>query len=250
MVKRLRDGRHTWIKLWCEKWLTGSTRFELTPTQRAIWIDLLALAGRSKSPGIIAASIEPESLRGYPPKWLAGVLMVSEEEVIQALNQCTATGKITVQRDPAGAYIIHICNWDKYQSEYQRQKPYRDATKLQARLQPPLPTEDRRETLEARSEKSETIPAELQGLALYEKDKKLIQAWPELKVALEKANPGVVVKLEVAKAHAWEVANPQRRKRDRPRFLTSWMARAQDRPRPQTEAKTPRQAEEERIWGK
>ena len=74
-----------------------------------------------------------------------------------------------------------------------------------------------------------TIPAELKELSLYAKDKKLIQAWPELKVALEKANPGVVVAMEVAKAHAWEVANPTRRKRDRPRFLTSWMARAQDR---------------------
>ncbi len=166
MKKRLREGRHTWVKLWCEQWLTGSTRFELSPIQRAIWIDFLALGGRSKTPGIIAASLIPESLRGYPLKWLAGILMVSEAEVEEALNQFTATGKVAVQRDPVGGYIIHLVNWAKYQSEYQRQKPYRrngssgqEPPGLQPELQPPLRAEARSETLEARSEKENTPPA-------------------------------------------------------------------------------------------
>jgi len=72
------------------------------------------------------------------------------------------------------------------------------------------------------------IPKELKGLFLYEIDKKLIKAWPELFPALKMANPGIDVVQQTANAHTWEVANPSRRKRDRPKFLANWMARSQD----------------------
>ena len=34
----------TWVKLYCDQWLSGSLRGE-TPELRGIWADLLALAG-------------------------------------------------------------------------------------------------------------------------------------------------------------------------------------------------------------
>ena len=119
------SGRRSWIKLWCEPWLTGSTRFELTLPQRAIWIDLLAMAGRSKWPGIIAANIAPPTPRGYPLRWLAATLNITEVELADALERCKLTGKLTTDDDTTGGFIIRLSNWEKYQSEYQRQKPYR-----------------------------------------------------------------------------------------------------------------------------
>ena len=71
-------------------------------------------------------------------------------------------------------------------------------------------------------------PQELTGLTLYESDAKLLKAWPELLPSWERAYPGVNVAAEVAKAHAWEVANPAKRKKDRARFLAGWLSRAKE----------------------
>jgi hypothetical protein len=85
-------------------------------------------------------------------------------------------------------------------------------------------------TGKAHSTSTEAIPEEISGLELYEADLKLCRAWPELLTSWERAYPGFDINTEIAKAHAWEVANPSRRKKDRPRFLTNWLARASDKP--------------------
>lgn len=74
-----------------------------------------------------------------------------------------------------------------------------------------------------------TIPQDLKGLVLYEADANLCRRWPELVLAWSKSYPGVNIPSEVANAHAWEVANPTRRKKDRPKFLNGWFGRKQDR---------------------
>ena len=78
------------------------------------------------------------------------------------------------------------------------------------------------------------------GLELYESHPTLCRDFPGLLKAWEKAYPGVDVRGEVRKAHAWEVANPKRRKRNKTRFLNNWLAEAQDRPK----AKTPRKTQQ------
>ena len=72
-------------------------------------------------------------------------------------------------------------------------------------------------------------PNELQGLFLYEKDVRLVKLWPELISAWKLAFPGIDIVAEVKAAHAWEVANPKKRKVDRARFLQNWMAKSQDK---------------------
>ena len=72
------------------------------------------------------------------------------------------------------------------------------------------------------------IPEELTKLALYRADAKLIAQWDVVLPAWKEANPGIDVVAEIRKAHAWELANPKKRKRDRIRFLDSWLRRAQD----------------------
>lgn len=73
------------------------------------------------------------------------------------------------------------------------------------------------------------VPPELKKLSLYAQDEKLCKQWPDLLSAWQVAYPGVDISAEVAKAHAWEVANPERQKIRRGRFLTNWLSRAQDR---------------------
>jgi len=73
------------------------------------------------------------------------------------------------------------------------------------------------------------VPPELRGLELYEKDPKLCNRWPSLLHSWRQAYKDVDILAEVTKAHAWELANPARRKKDRARFLTGWLSRTQSR---------------------
>jgi len=106
-----RDDSMEWIPLWVDKWIFGSTRIELQPDERAVWIDLMAVA--SKDNGFIRAN--PET--SYPPQQLAGLLCISEELLNRTILRCVATGKIKecgnpVENNFTGYYII---NWAEYQ---------------------------------------------------------------------------------------------------------------------------------------
>lgn len=74
------------------------------------------------------------------------------------------------------------------------------------------------------------IPLELKDLKLYESDKKLLSRWQEIFPIWQTAYPGVNIRAEICRAHAWEIANPSRRKIDKTRFLGAWLARCQDKP--------------------
>ena len=70
-------------------------------------------------------------------------------------------------------------------------------------------------------------------MELYENDRKLLTAvlQHDLMTKWTDAFPGVDVTAEIRKAHAWEISNPKRRKKDKVRFLNNWLARQQDSPR-------------------
>ena len=105
-----------WIKLWTAESLRGTIRFDFTAEERGVWYDLLAMAGEGRHEGYIAANEE----RGYPDEWIAATLQIPVELLKQVIVKCESTGRI--ERTDAG---LRICNWTKYQSEYDRQKPYR-----------------------------------------------------------------------------------------------------------------------------
>ena len=117
--------RKNWVKLWTHESLFGTTRFELLENERGIWTDLLCLAGVSKFPGIIAAGKYEEDYKGYPEAYLWGILNVSEETWKSAIEKCERSGKIEIERNGSGEIIITVVNFSMYQSEYQRQLPYR-----------------------------------------------------------------------------------------------------------------------------
>jgi len=120
--------RRTWVKLWVNEWLDGTTRYQMSGAQRAFWVDLLAMAGRSRYPGIICSGMDGDRHVGYPLKTFAALDAGAEIDVLATLGLFQKTGKILVQitdEEPVRLYKLTICNWDRYQSEYQRQKGYR-----------------------------------------------------------------------------------------------------------------------------
>lgn len=137
-----KSTRRQWVKLWVNEWLDGTTRFKLTQRQRLLWIDLLALAGRSRWPGLIFAGYgENQQKIGYPLSWLAGTLGFEVTDLNNALLILQAQGHITLElRDES--VIVGIINWEKYQSEYLRQKGYRKVTTKRTSR---LPVEGERE---------------------------------------------------------------------------------------------------------
>ena len=108
--------RRSWIKLWIDECLGGTIRFELTPEQRSVWYDLLLLAGKNRTPGFISQDGQVP----YPDEYIAGMLNIPLTLLLHAIDKLKMTGRIEII--PQG---IKIINWDKYQSEYQRQKKYR-----------------------------------------------------------------------------------------------------------------------------
>ena len=99
--------RRQWIKLWTAESLRGSIRFDLTPAERGVWYDLLALAGESRTPGIIQAT---EGV-AYPRPWLAQTLNIPLELLDQTLDKLKKTERVELNGD-----CIHISNFEYYQA--------------------------------------------------------------------------------------------------------------------------------------
>lgn len=115
-------GQRTWIKLYCDKWLTGTLRDD-TPATRGIWADLLALAGNLNygEDGIIKLA---EGV-GLSDQQIAAIFNIDIDTWLAAKGRLLQTDRISQAQDN----IIHITNWSFYQSEYQRQKPFRERGK-------------------------------------------------------------------------------------------------------------------------
>jgi len=126
-------GRRTYIKLNCYGILHGSINYQLTEAEQGIWVKLLCLAGECLFEGLIADNDK----RPLPHAFIAHGLHTSEELLESTLTKCKEEGRIT--EDGQG---IHITNWKAYQSEYERQKPYRQKGKDDKGPAPPGLMED------------------------------------------------------------------------------------------------------------
>lgn len=112
--------KRTYIKLHITPCLQGSIRYQLNAAERGVWYDLIMFSAICVTPGVISDSDQ----RPYPHSFIANRLNINEELLKSTLKKCQAEGRIT--EDEHG---IHITNWTAYQSEYDRQKPYRDKVK-------------------------------------------------------------------------------------------------------------------------
>lgn len=111
-----RGTKRTWIKLFCYERLHGSVAFQLTPAERSVWDELLCLAGLCGLEGLIA----DRDSRPFPHSYIAHECHISLELLETTLAKCIEEGRITENE-----HGIYLTNWSKYQSEYDRQKPYR-----------------------------------------------------------------------------------------------------------------------------
>lgn len=107
-----------WIKVHCDKWLSGTIREE-TPEVRSVWIDLLSLAGGGQYGDI--GEIKLSNGVGLTDAQISAILCISKSLWRKAKERFLTSDRIEIT--PKGA--IRIVNWSVYQSEYQRQKPYR-----------------------------------------------------------------------------------------------------------------------------
>jgi len=100
-----RDSKMKWFPFWTDKWIFGSMRIECTIIERAIWIDLLALA--SKDNGFIRANEDTP----YLITQLAGMLVIKEDQLRNSINKFIRIGKLGKEKSG----VLYIVKWNKYQ---------------------------------------------------------------------------------------------------------------------------------------
>lgn len=121
------QGRRPWVKLWVNDWLEGTTRYQMTDAQRAFWIDLLAMAGRSRFGGVVCAGKDGDVWIGYPLSKFQG-LLAEPIDIEATFELFERTGKIKLEVSADGRrklYTLWILNWAHYQSEYERKRAER-----------------------------------------------------------------------------------------------------------------------------
>lgn len=153
MAELYKSMGRSWIKLWVPEWLDGTSRYEMSGGQRAFWVDLLTLAGRSRIPGVVCAGEDPNNLFGYPLDRYAGILGDGSVDILETFKLFESQGKIEIvvtREESPTLYAIRILSWAKYQSEYMRQRAYRakvrpktrqGANKVTPKNTPRLPVE-------------------------------------------------------------------------------------------------------------
>ncbi len=113
----------TWVKMDCEGLLRGSINYLLELDGQAVWLKMIAL---SEVCGGRPGFIEDNDERGLPHEYIAHELHCKVETFEEVLKIMTSDGALKVN----GTGGIELVNFKHYQfSEYDRQKPYRDAKK-------------------------------------------------------------------------------------------------------------------------
>jgi hypothetical protein len=120
-----------WIKLYVDQCLRGTMISELPPEGRWVWVGLLLMAGDSNQDGIIYLRKDIDgSMIGYSHNTISELLGVSLNDYRLAIGKMIQYDKISInERD-----VITITNWNKYQSEYLRQKKYRKESQFDLEL--------------------------------------------------------------------------------------------------------------------
>lgn len=111
-------GSRTWIKIYTDKWLDDSISQE-TVELRGVWIGLLVLAGAGRYGD--TGEIKLGARIGLSDEQLAETLNIPLRIWLKQKARLIETKRIQIQ----GKNIIFVKKWQKYQSEYQRQKPFR-----------------------------------------------------------------------------------------------------------------------------
>ncbi|KKN74706.1 hypothetical protein LCGC14_0387480 [marine sediment metagenome] len=110
-----------WIKLYVTGWLHGSIRWQFTSEERGVWADLLAWAGEIQKDGAICDN----DGRPLPRDFMANALNIKQILLDRVIAKCKHEGRLEEDEDG----VLTVTNYQPYQSEYERQKPYRQDKK-------------------------------------------------------------------------------------------------------------------------
>jgi hypothetical protein len=129
-----------WIKLWINEWRDGTLRWQASDAQRAFWVDLLTLAGRSRYPGIVCAGrdAEDQDFVGYPVQFLSPNSSIkTEQEVREVLELFKSRDMLTYTTGVAAngetLFAITINSWKQYQSDYESNRKYQQKYRAKKR---------------------------------------------------------------------------------------------------------------------
>lgn len=120
-------ARMQWHKVFNQEWIGGSIRYELTPAERSVWADFLALAGLSRRQGFI----EYAEGKAYTEADICKLLNITITLLHSTLDKCIAEGRVT--RHPNNT--LEVTNWEKYQGSRTPQSKGPREQELKERLQ-------------------------------------------------------------------------------------------------------------------
>ena len=134
-------SRRKWIKLWINEWRDGTLRWQATDSQRAFWIDLLTLAGRSRYPGVVCAGKDgpkEENIVGYPVHFLSPNSSIkTEEEAREILDLFSSREMVSYTTSESAngqtLFAVTILNWKQYQSDYDANRKYQQKYRAKKR---------------------------------------------------------------------------------------------------------------------
>lgn len=204
-----RGKSYDWIPLWIDKWLMGSTRFELEPAERSVFIDFMVMA--AKDDGFIRANVE----MGYPLEYLAQTLNVPADILLSTIDKCIKFKKLDKKKNG----IFYIKNW----------KPYSLSSRHKRRLVSEYP--------DMLSAKADTTSAKVDGCLcislciIFNFKSSSWEGIGEGDIAKwQEAYPACDIKIELARMREWILSNKQKGKKSNwRRFITNWLSRTQDR---------------------
>lgn len=202
-------GSRTWIKIHCDRWFDGTIRQE-TPALRGIWVDLLALAGSGRygDTGEIKLAVGV----GLTDLQLSKILNVDPATWQGAKARLVSTDRISVTTDN----LITITNWCKYQSEYERQKKYRQ------KLQPEVTHDGYGEKEKEKEKEKENKEEEGSTKRKDATDPAQVVA-PDYLATMKQLFPGLNIPLEWEHCRAWYVDHGETPTRSR---FTKWLREA------------------------
>ena len=102
-----------WIRLWTNEVVFGTTFQELNLETRGLWFSLLSMAGLPPTFGIV------ELRKGVPydRRTLASLLNCSTKRLNKGIEVLASPEVAKIRLDNG---FIHICNWQKYQTRYEK----------------------------------------------------------------------------------------------------------------------------------
>jgi len=216
-----RGKTYEWIPFYVDKWIFGSTRIELGPAERGVWVDLMMLA--AKDDGYVRAN----ETTAYPLQQLSGMLCVDLELLTKTIEKCIGFDKLV--RDEKG--ILYLTNWSCYTLSDRHKRRFMSANPdaLSAKAAKNGHYTDTNTNTNTDTD-TNTSPEQNQKHIRFDDG---TRTWTGIEIedlkAWTETYPVCNIQGELRKMAEWLKANPNKKKSNYRRFITGWLGRNQDR---------------------